>query len=187
MATERPLNKLPIECCKRMVAFASPGTVASLARLSKAAYKYFNASLYERIEGCNFAGRLFMTLANGRPIKIGPHPALLVRHMEFAFTVSPYEYGDPPEKSRKKEDERRRFIACLIQALHNTARLAPGGRSQLKSFCLDANVAVEEIGPLFIKGVRFPNLKRFKIVPDRDTKPRETFQARLYQNISFTI
>lgn len=55
--------KLPHDVCKRLALFASLGSLKTLTLLSKPAYTFYNAILYEKINEPNKIGRLLTTLA----------------------------------------------------------------------------------------------------------------------------
>jgi hypothetical protein len=175
---ERPLNKLPLDFCRRLAAMASPGSLQSLCLVSKAAYKFFNLSLYEVIDEPKKVGKLLMTLGSEKRVGLGAHPASLVRDLRIYYCVDQsFKYTNGPEEKKKKEAQIDTMRKVVLRALDSTARTA-GGRSRLRKLWFTSNVGVEDIGPLFLKRARFPCLEHLRVLPPRDYGKRKNFQVR---------
>jgi hypothetical protein len=163
-----------------LLSIASPGSLRSLSLTSKAAYKFFNPTLYESINEPAKVGKLLVTLGCERRVALGAHPASLVRDLHIYYCLDLYQCGDGLEGQKKKGEVMQFAKRTVLRALDNTARVS-SGRSRLQSFWLTSNAAVEDIGPLLLKRSRFPHLEdlRITIPVSYDLKSeRKSFQVR---------
>jgi len=176
----KTFDSLSLETHKAIAANASLASLNNLLLVSKSSYKLFNPILYEQISEPKYVGKLLMTLVvpPTRRRALGPHPASLVHTLRLQYFIRTPDYSTPPEEKEKIEKLRKSAGQLVVSAINNTVCVADG-RSSLQAFHWYSDVAIEELGQVFLHRRRFPHLKELAVCPGSRAKDRKNFQVRI--------